>query len=382
MERLSDSERQRILLELVVSLQHAADLDSALAHLLAAITGEIGYSGAVVTLVDDERQALYPWIKQEAEQTTAVLLNRTPDPLDDGGNPLIAVLEKGEAAWLDLADEFEIENSYVVPLRWGVLTIGLLLVDASGFEEDLERQQFVQEIGEQAGVSLGMMQTRHRRAKESAVQEERARLALDLHDTISQSLFGLVSTLQACRTMLPDDPQTAEQELDWALQTAENVRQMIRDTVRDLWPAELTAEQFEADLRQYAADILQAAELDITFDVRGDFASLSPPVRRSIYRISQEALANIVHHARARESRICVDVADGRVQFIVRDNGRGFDPQTILALPYAGDHFGLRGMQERAAALGGSCRIYSQPDAGTSIVIEMPANLQAHHRVQ
>ena len=86
-----------------------------------------------------------------------------------------------------------------------------------------------------------------------------------------------------------------------------------------------------------------------------------------------------MHHAGASNSRICVDVSNGRAQSIIRDDGRGFDPQAILSQTYSDDHFGLRGMQERALALGGTCRIYSQPDAGTSIVIDLPANLQDHH---
>ena len=146
-----------------------------------------------------------------------------------------------------------------------------------------------------------------------------------------------------------------------------------------MWPAELTAQQFEADLRTYTSDVLQAAELEITFDIRGEFNTLSPPARRGIYRICQESLTNIVHHAAAHQSRICVDVADGRVSIILRDNGRGFEPEFALAQDFEGDHFGLRGMHERAAALGGTCEIYSQPGAGTSILIDIPANAQAHH---
>ena len=264
-------------------------------------------------------------------------------------------------------------------MYWGAQPIGILLVDLAGHENDIEECATLQAISEHTAVSIGMMQTRHRRAKESAIQEERARLALDLHDTVSQSLFGLVFALQACSRMLPDHPQAIEPELEWALATAEEVRRTIRATVSDLWPAELTADQFEADLRSYAGDILQAAELDLVFDIRGDFSALSPPVRRSLYRICQEGLTNIVHHAAARSSRICVDVSDGRAQSIIRDDGRGFDIQTILTQTYNEDHFGLRGMRERAHALGGTCRIYSQPDAGTSIVIDLPANIQPHH---
>ena len=379
MSRISESEQQRILLDLLIALQHAVDLDSILARLLSAVIDELGFSSAIVALVDNELNTLHPWFMQDQEQIPAEIIDHPQIGLNDGDHPLIAALIAGRHSVIELDNGFAFDRGLLLPMHWGALPIGILLVDLDGREEDAAECTTLRTISEHTAVSIGMMQTRQRRARESAVQEERARLALDLHDTVSQSLFGLVFALQACTRMLPDDPQAIEPELRWALRTAEEVRRTIRATVRDLWPEELTAEQFEADLRVYAADVLGAAELDLVFDIRGDFGALSPPVRRSLYRICQEGLANIVHHAAAQSSRICVDVSDGRAQSIIRDDGRGFEPQAVLAQPHNEHHFGLRGMRERAAALGGTCRIYSQPNAGTSIVIDLPANIQPHH---
>lgn len=379
MPRITPSDRQRILLNLVTDLQHSVDRDSVLAHVLTAVTGDLDFPRAIVALLDDERSGFYPWMQHKKGLQAPTLLPFEAPARSDAGALLQDALAKRAPVYLDLGAPFDIARAYVLPLCWGTQCIGVLIVDLGQYAADAARRELLQAAGDHAAVAMGMMQTRHRRAKESAIQEERARLALDLHDTVSQSLFGLVYALQACLRMLPEDPGAIEPELRWALGTAEEVRKTIRETVRDLWPTELTADQFEADLRAYAANILGAAELDIEFDVRGDFSALSPPVRRSIYRIAQEALANVVQHAGAGESRICIDVHDGQVQFVVRDNGRGFDPQAILSQSYSKDHFGLRGIQERAAALGGTCRIYSQPDAGASIIIELPANVQNHH---
>jgi signal transduction histidine kinase len=381
MTRIPESEQQRILLELLIALQHAVDLDTVLAHLLAAVTRELDFDRAIVTLIDHELNALHPWMQQSKEEDTAVLLKRPPLNLQKArGSALVEAFKSGKEVRLDLSAEFGLNPAMVLPMRWGAVPIGLLLVDLTGHEEDVEECTTLRTISEQTAVTIGMMQTRHRRAKDSAIQDERARLALDLHDTVSQSLFGLVYTLQACVRMLPEDPEAIQPELEWALAKAEEVRRLIRATVSDLWPEAITADQFKADLRSYAADVLQAAELDLIFDIRGDFSALSPPVRRSLYRICQEGLTNVVHHAGAANSRICVDVSDGRAQSIIRDDGRGFNPQDILSQEYSENHFGLRGMQERALALGGTCRIYSQPGAGTSIVIDLPANLQDHHQ--
>jgi signal transduction histidine kinase len=199
-------------------------------------------------------------------------------------------------------------------------------------------------------------------------------MALDIHDTVSQSLFGIVFTLDGLLKLLPARPEAIKPELEMALEAAESVRHEIRRTIHDLWPEEISAPAFEADLRKYASDTLQANQLMVRFDIRGDFSEMSPAVRRSFYRISQEALTNIVHHAAADEACICVDVANGRASLSVRDNGRGFEPDVALLREYGGEHFGLRGIQKRAQSLGGSCDIFSQPDAGTSIIVDVPVN--------
>ena len=115
-----------------------------------------------------------------------------------------------------------------------------------------------------------------------------------------------------------------------------------------------------------------ATATGLTFDIRGDFASLSPLARRSMYRISQEALNNIATHAQAESAKVCVDVENGRAQLVIRDDGCGFPLKTILNRPTNHDHFGLHGMQKRAQTLGGECHIFSQPGAGTSIVVDIP----------
>jgi len=230
----------------------------------------------------------------------------------------------------------------------------------------------LQAIAQQTAVILGIMSTRLRRAQERAIQEERARIALDMHDTVAQSLFGIIYTLNGCLKLLSNNPSAIQPELELALQVAERLRKNIRHTIHDMWPEPINAERFEADLRNYTADTLHATNLSIEFDIRGDFAILSPFAKRSLYRICQEALTNTVHHAAATKARICLDIVDGSAKLVVRDNGRGFEPNMALIQQHNREHFGLRGMQERVQTLKGTCDIFSQPGAGTSIVIDIP----------
>jgi signal transduction histidine kinase len=388
----------RVLHDLSTSLQRSASVDEVEKQALVALTRDLGFCRATIGLIDNENHAINNWQEQDINHKGPRVRRLDPVPIDTRDNPIGRAIRQqrierfrvspktvepsptGQDFKLpNIMDQFGIVDGLALPMLWGIHPIGMLLVDLDGREEDAADLTVLDAIAGQTAVTLGVMMTRLRRAKESAIQEERTRIALDLHDTISQSLFGLVYTLQGCLKLLPVNPEAIEPELEWALTTAEDVRKKIRATIHNMWPAELTAQQFETDLRTYTADVLQAAELEIVFDIRGEFNTLSPPVRRGIYRICQESLTNIVHHAAAHKSRICVDVADGRARFILRDNGRGFEPEVALAQDFEGDHFGLRGIRKRAAALGGTCEIYSHPGAGTSILIDIPANAQNHH---
>lgn len=267
---------------------------------------------------------------------------------------------------------FGMHGCLILPMQWGVQPIGVLLVNAPNI--DSIQLQTLEAIVRQAAVTIGMMSTRLRRAKERTVQEERARIGMEIHDTISQSLFGIVYTLDGSLKLLDKDPGAIRSELEWAVEMAEEARKKLRHVIHDVWTEKITAEAFEADIRHYANDVLQATSLQIEFDVRGSFGDLSPDVWRSLYRICQESLTNVVHRAAATHVHVCLDVEDGRAWLIVRDNGRGFETALALAQEYGQEHFGLRGIQDRARSLGGTCDIFSQHGEGTSIVVDLPAN--------
>ena len=110
--------------------------------------------------------------------------------------------------------------------------------------------------------------------------------------------------------------------------------------------------------------------LDVS--VRGDFTSLSPRRQRGLYRVAQEALTNVVKHAGAQHAEVHLEVADGRALLSVRDDGHGFDPAAALARERDREHFGLKGIQERISALGGTCTFESQPGSGTAVVVSIP----------
>lgn len=391
-DALTESHRDlEVLHGLTASLHGAADMEEVQEMVLEAVTTRLGSRRAVIGIVDQKEQVITGWLGRvrDGDLPEARLLSHPARlPLSAAGGLVADAVRDGQVCratdgpctadhWMNT--HFGMSGCLIIPLRWGVKSLGVLLVDVSDQESDALRVRSLEAIAQQTAVALGMMLTRQRRASEAAVEQERARIALDMHDSISQSLFGVAYTLDGSLRMLPDQTDRALPLLLQVRDAIEAVRKEIRHTIHDIWPEEMTAAAFEADLGRFVFDVLQGQSLQVAFDIRGDFAGLAPRARRSLYRISQESLTNIVHHAAATEARVCVDVAGGRATLSIRDNGRGFEPEVALAREFTGDHFGLRGMQERARSLGGTCDIFSRPDAGTSIVVDIPAGPQVRN---
>ena len=223
-------------------------------------------------------------------------------------------------------------------------------------------------VASQAAVALGTID----RTQRLAAEQERNRIARDIHDTLAQSLFGIVFTLDACIKMLPEQVETVQQELVELRHLADQVRHEVRRSILDTWPSELTQEQFKADLDKYVAHFAPAHAFQIDFTINGAFDRLSPVIRRSLYRISQEALANVARHAGVDSARLTMHVEPDEVYLSISDRGKGFDPKLALAREYNRERFGLRGMRERIQGLGGTCDILSQIGQGTQVLVRVP----------
>jgi two-component system sensor histidine kinase DegS len=141
----------------------------------------------------------------------------------------------------------------------------------------------------------------------------------------------------------------------------------------------LNIELFMADLTNYVSGCCRPRTFSIIFNNHGDFNSLSSGMRRTVYRMAQEALANSARHSGAQSARLCLTVTDDEVYLVVSDEGKGFDPSIALSRSQNREHFGLHGIQERARAMGGDCEINSQPNAGARIMIQLPNNGHHHH---
>jgi signal transduction histidine kinase len=218
--------------------------------------------------------------------------------------------------------------------------------------------------------AAGALLEARRREGERAV-EERYRIARDLHDSVSQSLFSTVLNARTAQRQLradgasPSDP--VAQALGAIADLTRDVQVELRGLIHQLDHGPVD-DGLLAALDRHASSVSSQAQVRITVQGTGRDLVLEPDVEMQLFGIAREALANVVRHSGARAAWVRVDGGPSGVVLEVRDDGRGFDP----ALDRPG-HFGLESMRSRAAEAGARLTITSAPDRGTVVHVEVPA---------
>ncbi|HEU5231115.1 MAG TPA: sensor histidine kinase [Ktedonobacteraceae bacterium] len=219
---------------------------------------------------------------------------------------------------------------------------------------------------EQARNRENELRRLYEQAQELASLQERQRLAQELHDSVSQALYGISLGAHTAQEALESDQEQARESLAYVIDLTEAGLAEMRALIFELRPESLETEGLVIALSKQVA-VLQTRyrlTVDATLDAE---PNLPLELKHTLYRIAQEALHNVVKHARASAVVLQLTQHDNEVCFLVRDNGRGFDP----SFPFPG-HFGVRSMQERAIKVGGSVTIESAPEQGTSINVRIP----------
>ena len=224
------------------------------------------------------------------------------------------------------------------------------------------RRQLEQRIAERTAELNAANQRLAEKAAQDAVTAERTRLARDLHDAVTQTLFS--TTLIA--DVLPDlwamNPEEGRRRLAELRQMTRGALAEMRTLLVELRPNALVEVPLSALLRQLTEAMVSRARIDIQLSAEGE-RKLPPDVQVGLYRLAQEALNNVVKHAKATQAVVTLRL-DEAVRLTVADNGAGFDPGTVTA-----DHLGLRIMRERAEAIGAQFSIYSEPGEGTQVSV-------------
>lgn len=203
-----------------------------------------------------------------------------------------------------------------------------------------------------------------------AIELERRRTGQDIHDGLAQyAAAAFVETEVLGELTARADPQTRAQ-VQRVKHSLDMLVKEARAMIGNLRPPGLEPGEFETSLAALADALRARTGMACDLEVEGDFGLHTASARICVYRVVQEALANVEQHAGATAAQIWARAGKGGVDVIVRDNGTGFDLTDLSAIE--GAHFGVSGMRERAEYLGGRLTIKSLPEEGTSVILHIP----------
>jgi len=215
-------------------------------------------------------------------------------------------------------------------------------------------------------VANRKLQDAAQQVEELAAAQERNRLARELHDSVSQTIFSMTLTAQAAQILLERDPSKVRGQLERLQSLAQSALAEMRALIQQLRPPKLAEEGLAAALERHMVERKVRDGLTVDLDIRGN-RRLPAHVEEGLFRTVQEALNNVVKHSGVSQARVSLFMDTDPISLCIEDDGKGFDPGAIQSLP---GHMGLASMQERIQSLGGTLKVESGPDGGTRICVD------------
>lgn len=230
-------------------------------------------------------------------------------------------------------------------------------------------QSLIETLAAHAALAVANAQ-RTERARELSVAEERARLARELHDSVTQTLFSLTLAAESAALAAGDAADgTLAEQLDRVRELARTALAEMRSMVGTLRPADVDADGLAEALRKRVDLLRRVHDVRLSLRTRGPARLRDRTLEREVLRVASEALANALQHADAAAIDVTLDTGGDVVRLAVADDGRGFD---LAATLRASRRLGLVSMRERAEALGGALHVDTAPGAGTRVTLEVP----------
>lgn len=359
------------------SLELQAMLAHSLERVLAAVRATVG---AIYLLEESEEGGLQLMAYQGLSAEMAARLRRIPADSGLAGGvvqwqkPVVVPDIKRDPRTRPVIRDTDFQAYAGVTIRAGGDLLGVLSIFREGKrpfrEEDV---RLLDAVADQIGVAIENARLRQQ-AEQLAVVEERARLARELHDSVTQSLYSLsLFAAAAGRLARSDDARLLQDTLSQLSSTAQQALKEMRLLVYGLRPLALQQGGLVPALRQRLEAVERRAGIDATL-VCDESIALSPLVEEELFHIAQEALNNALKHAEASVVTVSLQRDGDCLLLEVADNGRGFD---ISAVEDSGG-LGLISMRQRSQRLGGELTTSSAPGAGTTVKVSVPVEAQKH----
>ena len=351
---------------------------------MRGLVQEMRYPRVIIGLYDENRNALTSWLSLENaafSKGSSQVAHTDVVSLDEDNGPLVHALRTGKpveiidgqapTSSVSLNSRLQIGSHYLaLPMSLRENPIGIILLDRLPPDQPLSRADRISldHLAAHAGVALGSVRLCIYRAQREAVTEERNRIAAELHDSISQILYGLAYGLEACIQLLPHQPESVKTALDKLYPIVIDAQAKMRKAIFEMWSDEIASDTFVAGLHRHLRNICPTQTISLRIEVPGDFNRWQASARSQLYRIAQEALTNAAKHAGARQVNIILAHLNHHLEMRIEDDGRGFYPSGIDHT----QHLGMHNMAERSKDLGGTFTVDSQPGAGTVVTVSVP----------
>lgn len=273
----------------------------------------------------------------------------------------------------DLVVKAGFQQIACIPLLSGESLMGVMSVatrTTSPFDE--RNIQMLTAVGAWAGLSIENARL-HANARRLAVLEERDRIGMDLHDGIIQSIYGVGLALEGVQLTLTEDPETAKERINHAINGLNQAIRDIRAYILDLRPRQLGSDGLMTGLKRIIAEYRANTFSEVGFSgTDSDLKELPQTQALVLFHICQEALANAAKHAKAKNVQVAAWTTEDRALMEIHDDGKGFDLENMRA----SIGHGLANMKTRARAVGGDIDISSVIGEGTTILVWVPREIK------
>ena len=259
-----------------------------------------------------------------------------------------------------------------VPVRVAGRRFGVLLA-INSIEHRLlpEHSAFLSLLGAFAASAIANAQLVEE-SRYALLASERGRIAREMHDGISQSLFSIALGVELCKKQLTRDPVGVAERLEDIQGQLASARSELRRYIYDLRPLTLQDLGIVGAIEMWAREVADGHRITVTFDVTGEQYHVGPALEACLYRIAKESVSNVVKHARATTCAINLDYSADQVLLSVTDDGDGFDRGVVEQLALSGVGLGIRSMEDRVMAQGGTFAVLSEPGQGTTVRVALP----------
>jgi signal transduction histidine kinase len=344
-------------------LAHAArELGGARYAALGVPDGEGGFARFITSGMSDELIAAMGPLPRTHGMLGAMLEARDPYRTPD-----IHAHERFRGWWPSAHPDMRSFLGVPIVARGGIIGALYLTEKQGAAEFSAADEKLIVLLAAHAAIAIENARL-YERSRELSIVEERNRLARELHDSVSQKLFGLVLSAEAAATLLGRDDGAAGEQVARLGELAQEALAELRELIFELRPTSLDEEGLAATLRKQVDMLRRVHGRDIELRIAGA-ATCAPESEAEVLRVAQEALNNALRHAEAERIELRMEVRDGRLVVTVADDGIGFDPE---APGVRSRRLGLTSMEERARALGGTLAVVSRPGEGTTVTLEVP----------